>query len=113
MMLGEFVLKPFNYICGNLFFLFTKKHRWVDFIPKLKCPQCVVYQASTLSQLECHVILHCKCRPPLLNNHFIKQLRIVSSVSNLIRKYYLFSHGFLLLASQRRCPLSCQISPRG
>ena len=85
MMLGEFVLKPFNYIRGNLFFLFTKKHRWVDFIPKLKCPQCVVYQASTLSQLECHVILHCKCRPPLLNNHFIKQLRIVSSVSNLIR----------------------------
>ncbi|XP_032797385.2 uncharacterized protein LOC116933793 isoform X1 [Daphnia magna] len=52
-----------------------KDARWQDLISQLKCPQCQMYQGSSISNLEKHVTLHCKCRPILLKNHYIKKLK--------------------------------------
>ena len=56
--------------------------RWVDLINKLRCPQCIGYRAWNIQQLERHVVLHCKSRPPLLRHHYIRELRGLTTVSH-------------------------------
>merc|ERR1712105_285241 len=59
-----------------------KDARWVDLINKLRCPQCIGYRAWNIQQLERHVVLHCKSRPPLLRHHYIRELRGLTTQTN-------------------------------